>query len=166
MLAGLHKTITISFLPVGHTKFSPDWCFGLLKQKFRKSEVNCLDDFVSVVHKSADVNAAQLVGTQSGEVTVPTHNWSGYLTEYLRKIPHITSQHTLQLCINSGLDLSQISRMTAVSRKLVGHFKHSVVAITGLRGKQIRLDIPQHHYFDSRCGYTLEFNILYARPSC
>ena len=35
--------------------------------------------------------------------------------------------------------------MTAVSRKLVGHFKHSVVAMTGLRGKQIQLDIPQHH---------------------
>ena len=93
MLAGLHKTITISFLPVGHTKFSPDWCFGLLKQKFRKSEVNCLDDFVSVVHKSADVNAAQLVGTQSGDVIVPTYNWSGYFSVYFRKIPHITSQH-------------------------------------------------------------------------
>ena len=34
VLVGLHKEIILSFLPVGHTKFSPDWCFGLLKQKF------------------------------------------------------------------------------------------------------------------------------------
>ncbi len=27
---GLHESITISFMLVGHTKFSPDWCFCLL----------------------------------------------------------------------------------------------------------------------------------------
>ena len=31
-VVGLHDKITLSFLIVGHTKFSPDWCFGLLKQ--------------------------------------------------------------------------------------------------------------------------------------
>ena len=30
VLVGLHKEIKVSFLPVGHTKFSPDWCFGHL----------------------------------------------------------------------------------------------------------------------------------------
>ena len=34
--------------------------------------------------------------------------------------------------------------MTAVSRKLVGHFKHSVVAMTGLREKQVQLEVPKH----------------------
>ena len=38
---------------VGHTKFAPDWCFGLLKQKFRKSNVGCLDDLLRVVNNSA-----------------------------------------------------------------------------------------------------------------
>ena len=41
---------------VGHTKFSPDWCFGLLKQKLRRTAVNCLADLVDVVEKSANVN--------------------------------------------------------------------------------------------------------------
>ena len=36
--------------------------------------------------------------------------------------------HTLQLCVNCGLEISAISRMTSVCRKIVGHFKHSVVA--------------------------------------
>ena len=34
-LTGRHTSITLSFLPVGHTKFSPDWCFGLFKRQYR-----------------------------------------------------------------------------------------------------------------------------------
>lgn len=52
--------------------------------------------------------------------------------------------HTLQLCVNSGLDLPVIDRLTGTSRKLVGHFKHSVVATTALREKQGQLGIPSH----------------------
>ena len=81
---------------MGHIKFSPDWCFGLLKQKFRRTRVDCLDDIVKVVDESAVVNHAQLVGTQSGEVVVPTYNWSNYLGEHLLKIPLITRQHHFQ----------------------------------------------------------------------
>ena len=33
VLTGLHNNITLSFMIVGHTKFSPDWCFGLLKKR-------------------------------------------------------------------------------------------------------------------------------------
>ena len=78
VLAGLHKSITISFLIVGHTKFAPDWAFGLLKQRFRKTRVDCLDDLVRVVEGSAEVNHAQLVATQAGEVMVPTYDWAGF----------------------------------------------------------------------------------------
>ena len=48
VLAGLHKSITISLI-VGHTNFASDWAFGLLKQHFRKTRVDCLDDLVRVV---------------------------------------------------------------------------------------------------------------------
>ena len=72
-MVGLHNSITMSFMLVGHTKFSPDWCFGLLKQKYRKSYVSCLQDIVDVVNQSADVNTAQLVGSQDGEVLVPMY---------------------------------------------------------------------------------------------
>ena len=33
VLTGLHNNITLSFMIAGHTKFSPDWCFGLLKKR-------------------------------------------------------------------------------------------------------------------------------------
>ena len=73
VLVGLNETITLSFLVVGHTKFSPDWCFGLFKQAYRRAKIGCLEDIVKVVESSAVVNHAQLVGTQDGKVVVPTY---------------------------------------------------------------------------------------------
>ena len=64
---GLHDKITLSFLVVGHTKFSPDWCFGLLKQRLRRTNVGSLGDIAEVVNNSANANVAQLVGTQKGK---------------------------------------------------------------------------------------------------
>ena len=93
VLVGLNITITLSFLPVGHTKFSPDWCFGLFKQKFRLADVGCLNDIAQVVCTSATVNTVQLVGTQEGEVIVPTMNWTSYLIPYFKKIPGIKKIH-------------------------------------------------------------------------
>ncbi len=92
-MIGLHKTIRLSFLIVGHTKFSPDWCFGLLKQRFRKTCVNSLQDIIDVVDGSAVVNIAQLVGDQSGKVIVPTYDWASYFSTHCTKIPSIKAQH-------------------------------------------------------------------------
>ena len=52
--------------------------------------------------------------------------------------------HTLQLSVNSGLGLAPVSRLTDLCCKLVGLFKHSVVAMGALRVKQQNLNIPQH----------------------
>ena len=52
--------------------------------------------------------------------------------------------HTLQLAVNTGLDLNVISRLTAVCRRIVNHFKHSVVATTALVDKQKVMGIAQH----------------------
>ena len=78
VLVGLHKEIKVSFLPVGHTKFLPDWCFGLFKQQFRRMNIDCLDDIVQAVNTLVTPNVAQLVGSQMGETIVPTFNWSDH----------------------------------------------------------------------------------------
>ena len=44
--------------------------------------------------------------------------------------------HTLQLAIEDGLKVAQISKTLSVSRQLVGHFNHSVIATDGLLSKQ------------------------------
>ena len=78
VLVGLNKKITLSFLIVSHTKFSPNWCFGLFKQACRRRKIGCLDDIAQAVEESAVVNHAQLVGSQDGSVLVPTYDWAQF----------------------------------------------------------------------------------------
>ena len=101
VMAGLHQQISLSFLIVGHTKFAPHWCFGLLKQRFRRTRVACLSDLVQVVNASAEANIAQRVGTQSGEVIVQTYNWTAMFTGHLRKLKHIKKYHHFTICASS-----------------------------------------------------------------
>ena len=84
VMVGLNDNITMSFLIVGHTNFSPNWCFGLLKRAFRRTRVGCLDDIARVVENSANVNHAQLVGTQDGKTLVPTYNWAEYFDPFFK----------------------------------------------------------------------------------
>ena len=80
-----HDEITISFLPVGHTKFFPDAGFGMLKRKFRLSKVGCLADIASIVNQSAAMNHSQLVGGQNGNVIVKAYDWITYFEDYVVK---------------------------------------------------------------------------------
>ena len=72
VMTGRHTKITLSFLVVGLTKFSPDRCFGLLKQKYRKTDIGTLDALAKCVDASAICNHTQLVGTSDGTLIVPT----------------------------------------------------------------------------------------------
>ena len=60
-LTGLHQKINVSFMVAGHTRCLVDGCFGLLKQKFRRSDVFCLQQLEAVVNSSAACNVAQLL---------------------------------------------------------------------------------------------------------
>ena len=80
-MAGLHDEATISFLPVGHTKFARDWCFGLMKQCFRRTKIGDLDDIANCVSLSSAVNVPQLIGSLDGTVFVPTYNWSKFFDD-------------------------------------------------------------------------------------
>ena len=93
VLTGRHKKITLSFLLTGHTKFSCDWCFGLVKRLYRKTKVDCLDDIAAVVTESSTVNIPQLCGTENGEVIVPTFDWTSFLGIYFRKVSTIKRFH-------------------------------------------------------------------------
>ena len=89
-MVGLSRSITMSFMVVGHTKFTPDSCFGLVK---RRTHVEFLSDIVDIVNKSGYINHARLVGTQDGQVLVPTYDWQTYLSPNFKKIPNIKRFH-------------------------------------------------------------------------
>ena len=85
VLTGRHQAITLNFLITGHTKFAPDWCFGLLKQKFRRESVSSLAELSQTVMKSTrdEVNVPQLVGDESGNVQVPTYDQQAFLSPFV-----------------------------------------------------------------------------------
>ena len=55
--------------------------------------MNCLEDIVRVVETSAIANSAQLVGSQFGEVIVPTFDWTEYLAQFFKKVQGIKTFH-------------------------------------------------------------------------
>ena len=93
VLTGRHDKITLSFLLAGHTKFAPDWCFGLAKQKLRRSIVGDLSDLAEAINSSARPNTTELVGLEDGTVLVPTYDWVEFLGSHFRKIPQLKKQH-------------------------------------------------------------------------
>ena len=70
-MTGRHTKITLSFLVVGHTKFAPDWCFGLFKRQFRRTKIGSLTGISIVVDESAVCNVPQLVSREDGSTIVP-----------------------------------------------------------------------------------------------
>ena len=106
-MVGLNRMITVSFVIVVHTKFSPNWCFGLFKQAFRRTKIGCLDDIVKVVESSAVVTHGQLVGTQ---VIIPTYDWAEYFNSPFRQtaLKGIKAMHHLSLTLIQTLWLSRI----------------------------------------------------------
>ncbi|KAL8607147.1 hypothetical protein ACOMHN_009541 [Nucella lapillus] len=94
VMTGKHQSISLHFMPPGHTKFAPDWCFELLKRAFRRSEVHCLQDLSSVVHDSTPVkkvNRAQIVRgeSQDARTEVETYNWQAFFSNHFRTMPGI-----------------------------------------------------------------------------
>ncbi len=92
-----HTDITLSFLVVGHTKFTPDWCFGLFKRLYRRTSIGSLKDMSQVVERSAVCNEAQLVVGDDGEVIVPTYDWTDFFATKFKKLPAIKKLHHLRM---------------------------------------------------------------------
>ncbi|XP_031678979.1 uncharacterized protein LOC116374003 [Oncorhynchus kisutch] len=87
----LHHSLDLHFLITGHIKFAPDWCFGLIKQRFTKTSVNTLSEISGVVKDSTviGINSPQLVGLEDGTVLVESYGWQQHLTTYFRPLPQI-----------------------------------------------------------------------------
>ena len=98
VLSGRHQSVTLSFLITGHTKFSPDGSFGLIKRRFRKTEVNCLATLQDVVTSSSNVNLSQLCGNENGDVFVTSHKWDDFLSAFFKKFEETRSSNISASC--------------------------------------------------------------------
>ncbi|CAB4412920.1 unnamed protein product [Rhizophagus irregularis] len=99
VMNGLHDRIKYCFMVAGHTKFSPDGFFGLIKLKMRVSEVQDLSDMVEVVHNSTTggFNTAQTIYGLGGNQKVLFYKWTEFLNKEFTKIPQILQQHHFEI---------------------------------------------------------------------
>ena len=111
---GLHRNINLNFMVVGHTKFAPDWCFGLLKQKYRRTSVSCLEDIVQLTNNSTTtgVNLAQLVGTEEQTANVSLYNWQTFLAEGFRPLNGIKQYQHFRLVPLQKMKCEQLNNLS------------------------------------------------------
>ncbi len=93
-----NRSILLSFMPTGHTKFSCDQAFGLFKKSFRRTACSSLEDVCNVVTNStmpSGMNFPILLADSDGKVQVPVFDWQQYFhTNHLKPVPKISSyQH-------------------------------------------------------------------------
>lgn len=95
VLLGLNKKITLNFLPVGHTKFSVDWAFGLIKKRIKVTDAHDIDDICDIISQStklSNVNQPFKTGTEDGNSLIDVYDWSTFFQKKKwKRIPLITS---------------------------------------------------------------------------
>ena len=94
VFSGQQRSITITFMISGHTKFAPDRHFGLIK-KTHVQTMGCLEH---VMRNSSHIgaNEVQLVRSSEGSQLVKFYNWSVFFQSYFTTIPGITSYHSFR----------------------------------------------------------------------
>ena len=98
VMMGCHTQKTLTILVVGHTKFSPDWCFGLLKRLYRRTKLGSLQAIAQVINKSTECNCAQLVITEDGTTLVPTFYWTSYFALHFKQMMAVKNYHNFRFC--------------------------------------------------------------------
>jgi hypothetical protein len=95
VLSGLHTNIEMSFLIVGHTKFSPDSHFGIIKQRYRRSQIYTYEQLAKTIEESAHLgyNHCHRFCQTEKQKKVVYRNWSEWLARYFKQIKGITNYH-------------------------------------------------------------------------
>ncbi|XP_062605029.1 uncharacterized protein LOC134268076 isoform X2 [Saccostrea cucullata] len=93
VLTGLHRTIEYSMMVAGHTKFEPDWHFGVWKVHWRNTYAETISQVAESVRTSSRSghNIPQVVG--DGEDPVLFYEWKNYLQVYFKPLKIQESLH-------------------------------------------------------------------------
>eukprot|EP00117_Sycon_ciliatum_P014441 scpid95674/ scgid14697/ len=98
-ITGLNDSIDLMFMRVGHTRCFVDGGFGFLKQKYRKSDVDTVDQLVKVTDESVHFNKA-LRYCWDWKV------WDGYFGEFFLPVPNITKYQRFRFESSAPGDVS------------------------------------------------------------
>ena len=95
-LVGLHDRIDLACMLVGHTKFSPDGFFGLIRRLYRRSKVYTYEQLAEVIDKSTQdgvYNICQRYRNRDSEPNYIYRDWAAWLSKYFKPLPNITKYH-------------------------------------------------------------------------
>ena len=83
----------------GHTKFTPDRNFGLIKKAYRQTQVDTIASIKYVVESSSTCGAttAQLIHDTDGHIQVPFYDWRNFLKDYYKSIQSITKYQVFNI---------------------------------------------------------------------
>lgn len=120
ILSNLHTTIEMSFLVVGHTKFSPDSHFGIAKKKYRLSQVYTYEQLARVIEDSAQdrYNICHRYHETKESDGIIYRDWSNWLSNYFKIIPNITNYHHFLLNSIDGGTLIVKKTVEAEEKKI------------------------------------------------
>jgi len=100
VLCGLHKKITLHFLVVGHTKFSPDYAGGVFKKFFRRTPCSSPADVADCARKSALLHPVVTGSIDGKQQYVPMYDWQDKFSSF-RSIPSMKKYHMFQFSSDS-----------------------------------------------------------------
>ena len=83
VILGLNDEIELDFMRVGHTRCFVDAGFGLLKQEYRKSDVDTVAQLASVMNNSASINEAICFDWD-------WRAWDSFLKDHFKPVKNIT----------------------------------------------------------------------------
>ncbi|CAG8771849.1 12952_t:CDS:1, partial [Ambispora leptoticha] len=91
VMMGYYESVELNFMIAGHTKFSPDRNFGMIKKKYRKSTIYSKEQFVEVVNKSSPQGLNKVKCYENGK----GFNYYDFkvLEKYFVKLPSLAKYH-------------------------------------------------------------------------
>ena len=125
-ITGKHTSCSIHFMIPGHTHFSQDQYFGLIKRKYRKTRVSSVAQLSKVVKESTrtDCNQVELAYDPVSKYRVACYDWKSYLSSFFKPVPSILKyQHFHVSSKNPGIvELEELadSERTAVDIRKAG----------------------------------------------
>ena len=106
VICGLHESMSLSFMIVGHTRCLVDGHFGLLKRRYRQHDIYTLPQLVTVAEDSAKTNFAHLVDGDG-----MWREWDVFLQQLFRPVKGVRSfQHFLFNSETPGVVLVKATR--------------------------------------------------------
>ena len=168
--SGRHKSVQLSFMLAGHTKFAPDRHFGLIKKAYRRTRVDTIASIKRVVESSSacGANKAQLI-RDNGHIQVPFYDWTNFLKDYYKSIPSITKYHVFSVKDEHPYNII-LQEHSRAERESLNISKRPIPE--GIFPQQIQakgLDLERQWYLYEKirpfCSCTLAGDITCPRPT-